>query len=99
MTQETATAATETTVAAPQYQSADSPIHAKVQTALDGIRPYLQSDGGDAIFLGITADNIVDLKLVGACGSCPMSTMTLRAGVEQAIKRAVPEVVRVEANA
>lgn len=81
------------------YLPADNPIYAKVQEALDNIRPYLQADGGDCQMLGIREDMTVDLRLVGACGSCPMSTMTLRAGVEQAIKRAVPEIVRVEASA
>lgn len=80
----------------PYLDRADA-IYTKVQEALDMVRPYLQSDGGDAELIGIRADKSVDLRLVGACGSCPMSTMTLRAGVEQAIKRAVPEVTRVEA--
>ncbi len=79
------------------YLDKTDPLYAKVQEALDMVRPYLQSDGGDAELIGIRADKSVDLRLVGACGSCPMSTMTLRAGVEQAIKRAVPEVTRVEA--
>ncbi|MFQ3597619.1 MAG: NifU family protein [Chloroherpetonaceae bacterium] len=85
-----------TTAQEPYLDRADA-IYAKVQEALDMVRPYLQSDGGDAELIGIRADKSVDLRLVGACGSCPMSTMTLRAGVEQAIKRAVPEVTRVEA--
>ncbi|RFM25343.1 MAG: NifU family protein [Candidatus Thermochlorobacter aerophilum] len=78
------------------YLPSDHPIYAKVQEVLDNIRPYLQADGGDCQMIGIREDMTVDLRLVGACGSCPMSTMTLRAGVEQAIKRAVPEIVRVE---
>jgi Fe-S cluster biogenesis protein NfuA len=80
-----------------KYQAANAPIYARVKEALETIRPYLQADGGDCQLVGITEDHVVDLRLVGACGSCPMSTMTLRAGVEQAIKRAVPEIVRVEA--
>jgi Fe-S cluster biogenesis protein NfuA len=84
---------------AEPYLAPTEPIYALVQAALDTIRPYLQADGGDAQLIGIRADNSVDLRLVGACGSCPMSTMTLRAGVEQAIKRAVPQVTRVEATA
>ncbi|MCS7014273.1 MAG: NifU family protein [Chloroherpetonaceae bacterium] len=79
------------------YLPPTHPVYAKVQEALDNIRPYLQADGGDCQMIGIREDMTVDLRLVGACGSCPMSTMTLRAGVEQAIKRAVPEIVRVEA--
>nr|WP_305802923.1 NifU family protein [Chloroherpeton thalassium] len=72
-------------------------MYARVTEALNSIRPYLQADGGDCELVGITDEQVVDLRLVGACGSCPMSAMTLRAGVEQAIKRAVPEIVRVEA--
>jgi len=69
----------------------------KVERALDTIRPYLEADGGNVSIEEITSDNIVKIKLLGACGSCPMSIMTLKAGIEEAIKRAVPEVVGVEA--
>ncbi len=77
--------------------SADTILLEKVEVALNGIRPYLEADGGDVKILEITADKVVKLELLGACGSCPMSTMTLRAGVEESIKRAVPEVTAVEA--
>ena len=69
----------------------------KVENALDTIRPYLEADGGNVSVEEITSDNIVKLKLLGACGSCPMSIMTLKAGIEQAIKKAVPEIIAVEA--
>ena len=69
----------------------------KVEKALDTIRPYLEADGGNVSIDEITPDNIVKIKLLGACGSCPMSIMTLKAGIEEAIKRAVPEVTGVEA--
>jgi Fe-S cluster biogenesis protein NfuA len=69
----------------------------KVESALDTIRPYLEADGGNVSIEEITADNIVKIKLLGACGSCPMSIMTLKAGIEQAIKRAVPEIEGIEA--
>ncbi len=69
----------------------------KVESALDSIRPYLEADGGNVKVLNVTSDNIVMLELLGACGSCPMSAMTLRAGVEDAIKRAVPEITGVQA--
>ena len=69
----------------------------KVESALDSIRPYLEADGGNVSVEEITPDNIVKLKLLGACGSCPMSIMTLKAGIEQAIKKAVPEIEGVEA--
>jgi Fe-S cluster biogenesis protein NfuA len=79
------------------YIPREDPIYDRVTEALDSVRPYLQADGGDCELVGITDEKVVDLRLVGACGSCPMSTMTLRAGVEQALKRAIPEIVRVEA--
>jgi len=69
----------------------------RVENALDTIRPYLETDGGDVSIEEITPDNVVRLRLLGSCGSCPMSIMTLKAGIEQAIKRAVPEIVSVEA--
>lgn len=69
----------------------------RVEIALDTIRPYLETDGGNVSIEEITPENIVRLRLLGSCGSCPMSIMTLKAGIEQAIKRAVPEVKAVEA--
>ncbi len=61
------------------------------------IRPYLQADGGNIRFVELTEDNIVNVELLGACGSCPMSTMTLKAGVEAAMRKAIPEIKAVEA--
>jgi Fe-S cluster biogenesis protein NfuA len=69
----------------------------QVEKALDTIRPYLEADGGNVSIEEITPDHVVKLKLLGSCGSCPMSIMTLKAGIEQAIKKAVPEVTGVEA--
>ena len=69
----------------------------KVTNVIDQIRPYLEADGGNIRFDSITEDNVVMVELLGACGSCPMSQMTLKAGVEQAMKKAVPEVKAVEA--
>ena len=69
----------------------------RVEAALDTIRPYLEADGGNVSIEEITPDNIVRLRLLGSCGSCPMSIMTLKAGIEQAIKRAVPEIESIEA--
>jgi Fe-S cluster biogenesis protein NfuA len=69
----------------------------KVEDALEAIRPYLLADGGDVKMLNINEEGIVNLELLGACGTCPMSTMTLKAGVEEVIKRAVPEITGVEA--
>ncbi len=68
----------------------------KVQAVLDQVRPMLQRDGGDVELLEVTADGIVKVKLQGACGSCPMSTMTLKMGIEKAIKEQIPEIVEVQ---
>lgn len=67
----------------------------KVEEALAKIRPALQADGGDVELVEVT-DGIVKVRLKGACGGCPMSQLTLTRGVEQTIKRFVPEVKRVE---
>lgn len=64
----------------------------KVEIALDSIRPYLEADGGNVRIIDITEEKIVKVELLGACGTCPMSSMTLKAGVEEAIKKAVPEI-------
>ncbi len=69
----------------------------RVELALDSIRPYLEADGGNVSVEEITADKVVRLRLLGACGSCPMSIMTLKAGIEEAVKKAVPEIMGVEA--
>lgn len=67
-----------------------------IRNALNKIRPVLQADGGDVEFVSFK-DGIVKVKLTGACGCCPMSQMTLKAGVERAIKESVPGVKAVEA--
>lgn len=71
-------------------------MNEKVQKALDSIRPYLQADGGDVELVNITDEGIVNVRLTGACVGCPMSQMTLRAGVERALLREVPGIKRVE---
>lgn len=76
---------------------ADPALRRRIEETLDTIRPYLMADGGSVRLQAITDDMVVELELLGACGTCPMSMMTLRAGIEQAIKRSVPEVTRVEA--
>ena len=72
-------------------------IKTKIESALDSIRPYLEADGGNVRVVELTEDMVLRLELTGACSSCPMSTMTLKAGVEEAIKRAIPEIISVEA--
>jgi len=69
----------------------------RVEEALEQIRPYLQADGGNVSLVEITDDNIVRVELQGACKSCSMSMMTLKAGIEESIKRSVPEIKSVEA--
>jgi Fe-S cluster biogenesis protein NfuA len=71
-------------------------IRDRVEKALEELRPQLQADGGDIEFVGVV-DGIVKVRLKGACAGCAMSTMTLKMGVEQYLKKKIPEVVRVEA--
>ena len=69
----------------------------RLAQALDTIRPYLEADGGDMKVVGLTKDMILKIELLGTCSSCTMSAMTLKAGVEQAVLKAVPEIKAVEA--
>lgn len=69
----------------------------RVELALDSIRPYMETDGGNIRIVEITPEMVVKVELVGNCGTCPMSTMTMKAGVEQAILKMVPEIVGVVA--
>jgi Fe-S cluster biogenesis protein NfuA len=64
----------------------------KINLALADIRPYLEDDGGDIELIEVTDDLIVKVKFLGACKSCTMSAMTLKGGVEEAIKKVVPEI-------
>ena len=68
----------------------------KVQKVLEAVRPFLQADGGDVELVDVTEDGIVKVRLTGACGSCPMSTYTLKMGVENKLKKELPEVKGVE---
>jgi Fe-S cluster biogenesis protein NfuA len=68
----------------------------RVEAALDNIRPYLVMDGGNVRVLEITKEKNLKLEFLGNCGTCPMSTMTFKAGVEEAIKKAVPEIGEIE---
>ncbi len=69
----------------------------KVDAVIASIRPALQADGGDIEVINVGEDGIVTVRLLGACGGCPMATMTLKRGVEAALKQRVPEVVEVVA--
>ena len=70
----------------------------KVEEALQTIRPYLEADGGNVSLLEITDDFVVKLELHGACKSCSMSMMTMKAGIEETIKRSVPQIKEVIAK-
>lgn len=72
-------------------------IRSEIQKALSNIRPFLQADNGDIELVDITEDGIVKVRLLGACETCPLSVMTLRAGVERAIMNEVPSIKRIEA--
>jgi len=71
-------------------------LNERIETALNNIRPYLEADGGNVRILEITKEQVLKLEFMGNCGSCPMSTMTFKAGVEEAIKRSVPEIKSIE---
>jgi Fe-S cluster biogenesis protein NfuA len=69
----------------------------RVEAVLDRIRPAIQADGGNVELVEISPDNVVKVRLTGACVGCPMSQLTLKAGIERILKQEVPEVVAVEA--
>ena len=73
----------------------DKTILDKIEGALDEIRPYLEADEGDIRLIEVTDDMVVKVKLLGACSDCNVSMMTMKSGVEQAIKRAVPDIKEV----
>ena len=75
----------------------DPTIINKIQDALKQIRPFLEADGGDVELVDVTKDYVARVKLLGACSSCSMSTMTMKAGIEDAIKRASSEIKSVVA--
>jgi Fe-S cluster biogenesis protein NfuA len=70
----------------------DFMLEEQVKTALENVRPSLQADGGDVEFVSVTEDGLVSVKLTGACGGCPMAQMTLKMGIENYLKKEVPEV-------
>ena len=69
----------------------------RINNALDTVRPYLQTDGGDISLVDVTDDMIVKVKLTGACYGCPFSVQTLKSGVEQALVKEIPEIKEVQA--
>ncbi len=69
----------------------------KINKGIAAVRPYLEADGGDVTLVEITSDNVVKVRLLGACDGCPFSMMTLKAGIEQAIRKEWPELKTLEA--
>jgi Fe-S cluster biogenesis protein NfuA len=69
----------------------------KIEKSLEAVRPFLQADSGDVELIDVTEEGIVKVKLTGACGLCPLSVLTLRAGIERTLLREVPGIKRVEA--
>jgi len=67
----------------------------EVKKVLDKVRPSLQADGGDVELVEVTDDGVVKVKLTGACGGCPMATMTLKSGIERALKKEIDSVSKV----
>jgi Fe-S cluster biogenesis protein NfuA len=71
------------------------PMREKVEAVLAKVRPMLQADGGDVELVDVTDDGVVKVKLTGACGGCPMATLTLKQGIEAALKEEIEEVTEV----
>ena len=71
-------------------------LQEKVEDTLDTVRPALSADGGGVELVDVSDDGVVSVRLTGACAGCPMSTMTLKMGIERALRQRVPEVTRVE---
>ena len=69
----------------------------KIEQSIDQLRPFFEADGGDIRLVEVTDNFMVRVKLLGACRECEMSNMTLKAGIEDAVKKAVPEIIGVEA--
>jgi Fe-S cluster biogenesis protein NfuA len=67
----------------------------QVEKVLDLVRPSIQSDGGDVELIKVREDNVIEVRLKGACGTCPMATYTLKAGIERVLKEKIPEVKEV----
>ena len=76
--------------------SADKGFKTKVEEVLEEVRPLLLRDGGDLELVEITEDKVIKVRLKGACGSCPMATLTLKVGIEKTLKEKLPEIKSVE---
>ena len=80
-----------------ERETKEEKMKGKIETALGKIRPSLQVDGGGVELVEVTPDGVVKVRLTGACGGCPMSQMTLKMGIEKALKQEVPELKEVVA--
>ena len=80
-----------------EREGKEEKMKGKIETALGKIKPSLQADGGDVELVEVTPDGVVKVRLTGACGGCPMSQMTLKMGIEKALKQEVPELKEVVA--
>jgi Fe-S cluster biogenesis protein NfuA len=78
-----------------QEQHKEPAMREKIEAVLNKIRPNLQADGGNVELVDVI-DGVVKVKLTGACGTCPMSTMTLKMGIERALKEQIPEIKEVQ---
>ena len=76
---------------------AASGVRERIESTLDTIRPALQIDGGDVEYVGVDEDGVLQLRLTGACGACPISSLTVKHGIERRIRAMVPEVSEVQA--
>ncbi len=76
--------------------TAKANLKERVQESLDVVRPALQADGGDVELVDVSEEGVVSVRLTGACAGCPMSTLTLKMGIERRLRQQVPEVTRVE---
>lgn len=74
----------------------ENTLEEKVEQSLNTIRPVLQADGGGVELVDVSDDGVVSVRLTGACGGCPMSTLTLKMGIERTLRQQIPEVTRVE---
>ncbi len=82
---------------ASEETKTDEEMLAEVEAALDKVRPSLEADGGGVELVGVTDDNVVEVRLQGACKGCPMSAMTLAMGIGRVLRQEIPEVTDVRA--
>lgn len=75
----------------------EPPVLSKIEEALESLRPYLRADGGDVEVVGLTNENVLQIRLLGNCEQCPMSYMTMKAGLEEAIRKVLPELKELQA--